>query len=58
MGEGKKKPMRRQFNRRVKLEFRGAKVTSDAGLQAHRELDEQLGLSTIAATKLVDSPSG
>ncbi len=43
MGEARKRPLRLYFDRRLKLEFHGACVSSDAGLLAYRELDEVLG---------------
>ncbi len=45
MGEGGNGGLRVHFDARVRVEFQGAKVTSDAGLLAVRELDEALGLS-------------
>jgi hypothetical protein len=34
MGEAKSGPLRVDFDRRIKLEFRGARITSDGGLLA------------------------
>jgi hypothetical protein len=58
MGEGQDAALRVQFDGVVKLEFCGAKVTTDAGLLAYRELDEQLGLTEWAADQLTDSRRG
>jgi Transposase DDE domain group 1 len=58
MGDGEKAPLRLQFNPKVRLEFRGAAVTSDAGFLAVRELDDALGLTHIASDYLQESRPG
>jgi hypothetical protein len=57
-GAGKKEGLRVSFDRRVKLEFHGSQVTSDAGLLAYRELDEALDLTAAAAELLNDWRTG
>ena len=52
MGEGRREALRVGFDRLVKIEFRGAYVTSDGELLAFRELDRVLGLSELAAELL------
>jgi len=58
MGESKRDRLRVDFDRRLKLEFHGSRITSNAGLLAYRELDDALGLSEIAGTVLQDSRTG
>ena len=50
--------MRMGFEGGIKLEFHGAKVTSDAGLLAYRELDDALGLFDAVSTALADQRTG
>ena len=57
-GEAKNGGIRLQFDRRLRLEFRGAKITSDAGLLAVRELDEMMGLTDMAADLIVEGRTG
>ena len=57
-GESKDEALKLDFDRRVMLQFRGSVVTSDAGLLAYRELDDALGLSTMAGETLADARTG
>ncbi len=47
-----------RFNRKIKLEFHGARLTSDGGLLAYRELDEALGLFKSVSTVMSDKRTG
>ena len=58
MGESKKDVLRVNFDRKLKLEFHGVKVTSDAGLLAYREIDDVFGLADMAAYELTDNRTG
>ena len=58
MGDAASGPVRLSFNSQLRVEFRGATVTSDAGLLLPRELDERLGLSTLIERHLTDPRTG
>ena len=58
MGESKQGCLRVDFDRRLKLEFHGSKVTSDAGLLSYRELDEAIKLTEMAGEIFADSRTG
>ena len=46
------------FDRRVRMQFLGAQISSDGGLLVMRELDDSLGLSDLATAALRDSRTG
>ena len=57
-GEAEEAALRVTFDPRLKLEFHGSKVTSDAGLLAFRDLDDALGLTELAGEVLTDTRTG
>jgi len=58
MGEACKDALTLDFDRRLKVEFHGTKVTSDGGLLAYRELDDALGLTSTVDSELRDIRTG
>jgi hypothetical protein len=58
MGEKAKEALRVQFDKRLRLEFQGVRITSDGGLLACRELDGALELTEIAPTYLEETREG
>src|SRR3989475_1629497 len=58
VGDVESGPFRLSFNPQLRIEFRGATVTSDAGLLLPRELDERLGLSAVIERHLTDPRTG
>src|SRR5262245_60976793 len=58
MGDAESGPVQLSFNSQLRVEFRGATVTSDAGLLLPRELDERLGLSALMERHLTDPRTG
>jgi hypothetical protein len=58
MGESQSQPFQLSFNRFLRVDFQGSRVTSDGGLLLVRELDERLGLAGLIQNHLVDSRTG
>ena len=57
-GAGETGDVRLGFDRRVRLEFHGSKISSDGGLLLFRELDDVLGLHDLAGGVLRDTRTG
>ena len=58
MGDDEKTPLKLDFDSKVRVEFRGATITSDAGLLACRELEDALSLTDSADEFLKESRTG
>ena len=58
MGDANEDDLQVGFDSRLKLQFVGSQVTTDAALLAYRELDEALGLTEMGTEVLSDSRQG
>ena len=58
MGDRRKRALGVQFDGKLKLEFCGATITSDAGLLPFRELDEAFRLTEMGSAVLSDPRRG
>ena len=58
MGEKTRETLKLQFDKRLRLEFHGARITSDARLLACREINGLLGLMEMAPTYLQETRGG
>ena len=51
MGETQEQPFQLSFNKALKVDFQGSRVTSDGGLVLVRELDKRLGFGELADSR-------
>jgi hypothetical protein len=58
VGETEEQPFQLSLNSSLRVDFPGARVSSDGGLILVRELDERLGLSEFIRRHLSDSHRG
>jgi hypothetical protein len=58
VGEKQNGPFQLCFNRFLKVDFQGSRVTSDGGLILVRELDERLGFEKLIEEHISDSRQG
>src|SRR5437879_3168996 len=58
VGDSESGSIRLSLNPQLRVEFRGATVTSDAGLLLPRELDRRLGLDALIERHLTDPRTG
>ena len=58
MGDDKNTPLKLNFDPKVRLDFRGSAITSDAGLLVCRELDHALSLTDSADDFIKESRTG
>jgi hypothetical protein len=54
VGERQEEPFQLSFSGRLRVDFQGARVTSDSGLLLVRELDERLGFGELIERHLTD----
>jgi hypothetical protein len=54
VGETQKRPFQLSLNSSLRVEFQGARVTSDGGLILVRGLDERLGFGELIVRHLTD----
>jgi hypothetical protein len=58
VGEKQNQAFQLSFNTALKVDFQGSRITSDGGLILVRELDERLGIGSLADEHLSDTRQG